>query len=203
MICLVAALACACGQALTAAELDDNTTYRYGVRFTTASPRQDFRDFTGRTGLGAGVFIETDAGSGWIAQTRFDYITFPQTNNPDYAAGPAATPAITLSVDSASLGVDLRHPLSFAGLDRFYVLGGVMGIRYEFDASIPNTQVDQNGIPIAGILRYKDKTSFKLGLAVGVGFEIYRGLALTERYTTFDVNGTTLATLETSLSYRF
>ena len=198
---MVAALSCSCMPALTASSLDDSSVYRYGIRGTLALPRQDFWDISGRTGYGAGVFAETDLGSDWTAQTRFDYISYPQTNDPNYAV--ANTPALTLSVDSASVGVDLRHPLAFAGLDRFYLLAGAMGVRYEFEASIPSTQVDQNGLPILGFKRYKDKTSFKLGLAVGLGCELCRGLALTERYTTFDVNGLTLATLETSLSYRF
>ena len=43
--------------------------YRYGIRFLTASPRQDFRDLDSRTGLGGGLFVEAPAGSGWIAQT--------------------------------------------------------------------------------------------------------------------------------------
>jgi hypothetical protein len=43
----------------------------------------------------------------------------------------------------------------------------------------------------------------KLGLAAGVGFELLRGLILAERFTTANVEGTTFATLETSLSYRF
>jgi hypothetical protein len=38
---------------------------------------------------------------------------------------------------------------------------------------------------------------------VGVGFELHRGLALAERFTTANIEGTTFGTLETSLSYRF
>jgi hypothetical protein len=38
---------------------------------------------------------------------------------------------------------------------------------------------------------------------VGVGFGLLRGLTLAERFTTADIEGTSFATLETSLSYRF
>jgi len=38
---------------------------------------------------------------------------------------------------------------------------------------------------------------------VGLGVELHQGLALSGRFTTIDINGTTFATLETSLSYRF
>jgi hypothetical protein len=63
--------------------------------------------------------------------------------------------------------------------------------------------VDQNGIPIPGIVRYKDKTSVKIGLAVGAGVELYRGVALSARFTTVDISGVTYGALETSLSCRF
>ncbi|MDR3670513.1 MAG: outer membrane beta-barrel protein [Holophaga sp.] len=191
------ALACACG----AAESED--PYRYGIRITSSSPAQDFRDISSRTGFGGGLFVETPVGSGWVAQTRLDYISYPQTNRPTAAMIARYTSAnpITLSIDSAALGVDLRHPLP--GLKGFYGLIGMTAIRYEFQSSSVSNLIDQNGIPIPGVIRYKDKTSFKLGLAVGVGFEIYRGLALSERFTTANILGTTFGTLETSLSYRF
>jgi len=197
------ALACACGRA---ADLEDAAPLRCGVRLTTCSPRQDFRSIISRTGLGGGVFVESPAGSGWIAQTRFDYLRIPQTDRPDATLIPAySTPdPITLSVDSASLGVDLRHPVAEAGpFARVSGLAGAALIRYEFQTSSANTAVDQNGIPIRGIIRYKDKTSVKIGLAVGVSVDLWRGLALAGRYTTVNIDGVTFATLETSISCRF
>ena len=198
-------VALACSQALPAAEPDDATPYHYGIRFLAATPRQDFRVLDSRTGYGGGLFVEAPTGSGWIAQTRFDYLTFRQVNQPNAKAIAAYTvpSPLTLAVDSAELGVDLRHALPVAGLERCYGLVGASAIRYEFETSGPNTTVNQNGIPFTGIVRYKDKTPIGLGLALGVGVEIWRGLALTERYTTADIDGTTFATWETSLSYRF
>lgn len=192
-------LACGCG----AAEPGGPVPYRYGIRLELAAPGQDFRDISSRTGFGGGLFVEAPVGSGWIAQTRFDYISFPQTNQPHAASISQYTTVnpLTLSMDSAALGVDLRHPVP--GLKGFYGLVGATGIRYEFQSSSARTQIDQNGIPIPGIIRYKDRTSVKLGLALGLGFELYRGLALSERYTTVNIFGTTFAALETSLSYRF
>jgi hypothetical protein len=196
-------LACVCGRA---ADLEQTAPLRCGVRLTTCSPRQDFRSITSRTGLGGGVFVEAPTGPGWIAQTRFDYLRIPQTNHPDPTLIPAySTPdPITLNVDSASLGVDLRHPVADTGpFARVSGLAGASLVRYEFQTSAANTTVDQNGLPIPGIIRYKDKTSVKIALAVGVNVDLWRGLALTGRYTTVDINGVTFATLETSLSYRF
>jgi len=189
-----------------AADPDDPPPLRYGVRITASSPRQDFRQIISRTGLGGGVFVEAPAGSGWIAQTRLDYIRFPQTNRPDTTLIPAySTPGpITLNVDSASLGLDLRHALADSGpFARVCGLAGVTFIRYEFQTSAANIQIDQNGIPIPGIVRYKDKTSVKIGLAVGAGVELCRGLDLSARFTTVDIFGVTFGALETSLSYRF
>jgi hypothetical protein len=194
----------ACGATpLTAAAPDPASPVRYGIRILAASPRQDFRNLGSRSGFGGGLFAETDVGSGWIAQTRFDYLSYPQNNQPGAGAIATYTTAnpITLSADSASLGVDLRHPVP--GLPRLCGLAGVTAIRYEFQSSSVTTQVNQNGIPIPGIIRYKDKTPVKLGLAVGISFELWQGLVLAERYTSADINGTTFGTLETSLSYRF
>jgi hypothetical protein len=78
-----------------------------------------------------------------------------------------------------------------------------MAIRYELDTSGAGTLIDQNGLPVTGITRVQRNTPLKLGLAVGVGFELLRGLTLAERFTTADIEGTSFATLETSLSYRF
>jgi hypothetical protein len=205
-ICLVSALALSCSLALPAAELEEGPgTCRYGVRLIAATPRQDFRDMTGRTGFGAGLFAETALSPTTALQTRFDFISYPQTNQPGGAQITSLTvpKPITLAVDSTALGVDIRHNLPYPKLERVYLLGGLMGIRYEFNSSAIGTVNGQNGVPVPGIIRTKQKTSFKLGLAVGLGVELHQGLALSGRFTTIDINGTTFATLETSLSYRF
>jgi hypothetical protein len=186
-----------------AAEPEAPAPYRYGIRVLSATPAQDFRDVDSRAGFGGGLFMEAPVGSGWIAQTRFDYILYPQVNQPYLTPVSRYTlpNALTLSADSAGLGVDLRHPV--AGLKGLYVLVGMTGIRYEFQTSAASSQIDQNGIPIPGIVRYKERTSVKLGLALGAGLELYPGLALSERFTTVNILGTTFGALETSLSYRF
>ncbi len=202
---LVVALAWTWGSALPAGDPDSTEEYRYGIRLLAASPRQDFRNFTSRTGLGGGLFAQATVSAATTLETRFDYISYPQTNQfngPGFPGYTVSSP-ITFSADSASLGVDVRHTLPIAGLKRVYLLGGLMGIRYEFETSAVGNQLDQNGIPIPGIQRVKQKTPVKLGLAVGLGVELYRGLAIAERYTTVNIQGTAFGTLETSLSYRF
>lgn len=199
-------LALAASRALTAADLSDPSGYRYGVRILSAWPRQDFREALPKTGSGAGVFVENDLGAGTTAQTRFDFIRYPQADRSDTRGlpdAPGAGSILALLANSASIGLDLRHPLPVPGLQRVHALAGVMAIRYEFDASYAGTRVDQNGIPIPGIIRAKDKTSLRIGLAVGLGLDLWRGLALAGRYTTLNIDGFTFGTLETSLSYRF
>ena len=199
----VLALAWTCGSALLAAELEGPQTYHYGIRLSAATPRQDLRDLTARTGFGAGLFAEAEYSPSTTVQTRFDYLSYPQNNRPNASGIPAWTAPnpITLAASSTALGLEFRH--AFAGFQRFSLTGGLMAIRYEFDTSSASTLIDQNGLPVAGITRVKRNTPLKLGLAAGVGFELLRGLALAERFTTASIEGTTFATLETSLSYRF
>jgi len=202
---LLITLAWACGSTLPAVELEGPDNYRYGIRLLAAMPRQDFRVITGRTGIGVGLFAESELSPAAVLQTRIDYLSYPQTNQPGgsgITAWTARNP-ITLAVNSAALGIEIRHGLGSAGLERVSLLGGVMGIRYEFDSSAASTLIDQNGLPVPGITRVKEKTSIKVGLALGVAFELRRGLALAERFTSVNIDGTTLGTLETSLSYRF
>jgi len=199
----VVALAWVCGSALTAVELEGPHTYRYGLRLSAATPRQDFRDISASTGLGGGLFAESEVSPFTTLQTRFDYIAFPQNNRPNGAGIPAWTAPnpITLSANSTALGIEVRH--AYSGIPWFSLTAGLMGIRYEFDTSAASTLIDQNGLPVTGITRVKRKTPVKLGLSVGVAFEPFRGLVLAERFTTASIEGTTFATLEASLSYRF
>ena len=201
----MAILVCACVQA-RAAEDGAPDPYRYGIRVLSAAPRQDFRQVVDRAGRGAGLFVETGVGSGWIAQTRFDYLAYPQVDDPGTAAiASYVTPSAgSLTVNSAALGVDLRHPLPVSGwLGRFYGLVGATAIRYEYLSAATVTQADANGNPVTGVERQKNKTPFKLGVAVGAGVEIARGLCLAGRFTSVNIDGVTLGTFETSLSYRF
>ena len=186
----------------SAAEPDPAPT-RFGIRVMAASPRQDLRDLDSRTALGAGLFAETAVGLDWVAQTRFDFLDFPQTNRPDGAAiaGYTTPSPLTLEVGSVSLGVDMRHPLARSGpLRNGFGLAGLTAVRYEFESSSASTRIDQNGIPIPGIIRHKDKTQVRLGLSLGVGFEIRPGLALAERCTFAAIGGLTFATLDKRIS---
>jgi hypothetical protein len=177
----------------------------YGVRILSALPSQDFKQITGRAGLGAGVFAEADGPPGTVLQTRLDYISYPQTNQPGNPGSSSYIPpnSLTLSANSLACGFDVRYYLPYPALGRVFLLGGVSAIRYEFQTSSAGVLMDQNGIPFNGIVRSKGKTSLKLGVAVGLGCDFGNHWALAERFTSIDIDGTTLATLETSLSYRF
>lgn len=198
----LAGLACAWVPAFPAEE--NPVACRYGFTLQAALPRQDLRDINGRTGYGFGVFAE-NAGPGFILQTRLDYLRYAQTNQPlAKAVAEYTVPAArTLSANALSLAVEARHALPVPGLERFHALLGVLAIRYEFDTSGLDPLTDQNGLPVGGIRRYKDKTPVKLGLALGLGFDLSRGMTLTERYTAVDINGATLAAWETGLGFRF
>ena len=192
------------GAALAAQEPAQPSVY-YGARVMAAVPNQDFQQITGRTGLGVGLFAETEWSPRTVIQTRADYVRFPQTNAP---GDPGITKYIladplTLSANSLAVGFDVRHYLPQAALERCFLLGGVTAVRYEFQTSATGILMDQNGIGVNGIVRFKGKTSLKLGLAAGVGYDFDDHWVLGGRFTTIDIDGVTLATLETSLSYRF
>jgi hypothetical protein len=177
----------------------------YGVRLTAALPRQDFQQLTGRTGLGLGLFAETQCAPGTLVQSRLDYISYPQTNAPGRSGASGYIPAapLTLSVDSLSCGFDVRHDLPYRALKSAYLMAGVMAVRYEFQSSAAGILEAPDGTPSIGIIRYKSKNSLKLGWALGLGYELDDHWSLSERYTTVDIDGITLAAWETSLNYRF
>ena len=202
-------LLCALAPWLTAQAAEDPdprpTPIHYGVRLLAAYPGQDFRQINSRTGLGAGLFAETQWTPATLVQTRLDYLRYPQTNSPGDPGISSYLPdrPLTLSADSVACGFDVRHDLSQRSRNRVFLLGGVMAIRYEFQSSALGTLKDQNGIESAGIVRFKSKTSLKLGLAAGFGCAFDSHWTLAERFTTIDIDGVTLATAETALSYRF
>jgi hypothetical protein len=198
----LAALAGACclGPVVRAAEGEGPAPYRWGVELLAAMPRQDFKGIDSRTGLGLGVFAENQLGSGVTLQTRFEFIRFPQTNSPQ-AAGIASWTApdpLTLSADSAALGVDLRKGLALPGLPGAFVLAGLHIARYEFETSAASDVATGSGL-----YRYKDKTPFQLGFELGIGTSFSPDWALALRYTTVTIQSNSFATVETSLSYRF
>jgi hypothetical protein len=201
---VVAAVALACSLA-RGADPDDPEPWRYGVQVLAASPRQDFRSYSGRTGFGVGALAEATPTPGTVVQTRIDYIRYPQTNQPSSAGLPSLFPAnpLTFSADSVAVSGDVHYHLPAKYLRSFYLLGGLTAIRYEFETSYATTQVDVNGIPTPGINRVKTKTSVKMGVALGFGYDFTSHLSLSERFTTLDIDGNTFGALETALSYRF
>lgn len=203
----VCALACASAFAAPPAEpgeFQEGPT-RYGIQVLVATPRQDFQAAGSRTGFGLGLFAEAELAPGTVAQTRFDFIRYPQSNRPDTRFLPpeVGTGGLSLASNAVALGVDLRHYLGRLGLQRAFILAGVMGMRYEFQTSDAVVVPGPQGQPVATAVRAKDATPFQLGLAVGLGCDIDRNWAVTLRYTSMSYEGSSLATLEGGLSYRF
>jgi hypothetical protein len=187
------------GRALRAAE-GVGPAFRYGVQLLGAAPAQDFKNLDNRVGVGAGLFAENNLGSGVVIQSRLDYVSYSQYNQP--AAGGIARYTIanplTLSSDTLSVGVDLHKHLGLGEQDGWFVLAGASAIRFEFQTSGAVTQ-GANTV----VARYKDKTPLTLGLDAGFGYAFNPAWSLALRYTTASLDGTTLATVETGLSYRF
>jgi opacity protein-like surface antigen len=194
----LAVLAGACS--LAASEGEGPEPFRYGVQVLAALPRQDLKALDSRTGLGAGLFAENDLGAGLVVQSRIDFFRFPQTSQPNVSSigSRAADGALTLSANSLAVGVDVHKHLAIAGLESGFVLAGVTCARYEFQTSAA-VETDSGTV----IQRFKDKTPFKLGLAVGIGYDFNATWSLALRYTSVSTDNTTFATFETGLSYRF
>ena len=163
------------------------------------------RDLSGTSGTGGSFFMERDFMPGITIRTRFDYLSFKE--GPAKATGllPSLVPPTALRVASnqASIGAEMRaHPV--AGLLKdLFVLGGVSGTRAEFVTLNPSGQLDANGKPLPGLVRFKDKTPVKVGLSAGLGFQFCHASAVTVRYATANLGGVTLATLEGGLEVRF
>ena len=118
----VCALACASAFAAPPAEpgeFQEGPT-RYGIQVLVATPRQDFQAAGSRTGFGLGLFAEAELAPGTVAQTRFDFIRYPQSNRPDTRFLPpeVGTGGLSLASNAVALGVDLRHYLGRLGLQR-------------------------------------------------------------------------------------
>ena len=191
--------------ALAADEEPQDEPLHFGIQLLAALPSQDLKAANRNAGIGLGVFAEAEVGPGTIAQTRLDFIRYPQTNRPGAGVLPDYVPAgaLTLSGSSAALGVDFRHALPQPALEGAFLLAGVMGIRYEFQTSDAEVAAGPNGEPVTRIVRTKQNTSTRLGLALGAGCSFTPHWTLTLRYTYLGVDSTSLATLETGLSYRY
>ncbi len=173
--------------------------WRVGVKVLGASPSQDFKDLDNRAGFGGALFVENDIKDGWQVQSYVSFIRFPKVTNTTFRGASV----LTLSADSAALGVDLHYHLPFRGLEKLYVLAGLMGTSYEFVTTSASSQLDANLQPVGGTATSRYRTAFQLGTAVGLGLDLSRTFSFGVRYTYINIDGTAYATLETGLALRF
>ena len=184
----------------------DFPTPRYGVQLYGARPQIDLRLMTTRTGQGLGLFMEERLTPTAVLQTRIDYVNYAEQDFEAPVMGPMLpAPVTSLSANAASIGADLRRYLPYPGLRTVYVLAGMSAVRYEFRTlSTPAPTLDENGLPLPSApVEAKAKTSVKWGLAVGLGWELHPGYALTARYTYAAVSSINLAALELGLRASF
>jgi hypothetical protein len=197
----------------------EDSHWRYGLRLLGASPRQDFRNVDGRTGCGAGLFVENDLDHSWRVQTRFDFIRFPQTSSsstigflPNPLPDPAISMPLTLSANKVEVGFDVNYHLPYPGLKGFYLLAGLSAVRYEAVYTWISGQVDPaTGTATGVITETKYKTPLALGMDFGLGLDINRTLSLEVRYTCANIGGAvtqgtvdrTFTTVETGLAIHF
>ena len=199
-----AALALSALGAPLRAEIVLNDT-QYGLSAAGVAPLQDLRDVTGKSGYQLGLFAENKLNPTTYLQTRLDFTRFPETR--DLARSRPVkflpTGALTLSANATALSVDVRHLLPYRGLRDVFLIAGVSLIRYEFSSTAPGTAVDQNGIPIPGLIQAKVKTSLKLAGVVGAGYQLSPHWTASARYTLMPIDGALLATLAVGAGVRF
>jgi hypothetical protein len=183
----------------------DSLPLRYGVQLVGALPRQTLKNAGLGTGLGIGLFAENEPYPGTTLRTWVDFIRYPQTNHPpqDLLADYTDPDPLTLSANSFTLGVDARLHLTKPGLQRVFVLAGLLASRYEFQSSSANVVADASGQPATQIVRRSESTPFKLGLSVGAGIDLRDDWSFTLRYTHVGLPGSNLDTVETGVAYRF
>ena len=176
----------------------------YGIRALVSFPKLDLRNRTSNRGVGGGVFVEKHFAESTIVQTRLDFISYPETHDLPVPNAFSFIPANSRSfaADSMALGVDVRQYLPLPDFPGLYVLAGVMGINYQFKTTYTGG-LDQNGIPTTGLNTFKGKTSPRIGVALGLGYDFNGSVAFTVRYTNVVIDGTSFATVESGLSYRF
>jgi hypothetical protein len=179
--------------------------WRLGLELLGSSPRQDFRDMTGRTGVGGAVFLESAFPNGWRVQGRFEFIRYPQTSQAsvgDLIPGMGPFKPLTLSANAAAVGVDLHYHLPYPGWRRTYLVAGIRAIRYELSYTTAGVVPDPV-TPVGVIQGHKYRTPASIGLDGGFGVDLNRHLAFTGRYTYTTVSGIGFATCDLGLSVRF
>lgn len=190
--------------ALAAASPTADSPYHLGFGFLTETPRQDFRDLTRRTGTGAVVFLDQELGEGWSLRTRAEYTVFREGPAPANSPLPSLLPpgGLRMASNQTSLGGELRYEVD--GLGGLFVLGGLHGTRFEFKTVAPGPPADPSQLagPNTTVLT-KEKTSFKLGWAVGAGWQFGEHVAAVVRFSTLNLDGTTLGMLGAGLEVRF
>jgi hypothetical protein len=199
---------------LTLQEEPANVT-RYGIFLGAATPLLEFRDASAKTGKAIGFLAERNLGPHAMIQTRLDYVQYPETRDFSVKQQSQLLPRspLSFSANTFTVSAEIRHHLDKIGLHPVYLSGGISAVRYEFRSSGLDTAVDQNGVPLPGIVRIKAKTSVKMGLTLGAGYEFSPSFSLYTRYsyTTLDrtalegfaLDRTSLASLQTGLSVRF
>lgn len=182
-----------------------SATWRVGVEVLTSSPRQDFRDMTGRSGLGGALFLENELSAGWRVQSRVEFIRYPQTSDssvPDLIPDTGPFKPLTLSATATSVGVDLHYHLPYPGWNRMYLVTGLRAIRYEISYTTAAVRLDPVA-PTGIIQETKYRTPVSMGVDVGFGVDFNRTVALTGRYTYTTVSGNAFVTCDLGLSARF
>ena len=177
---------------------------RFGLQLFAASPELDLRSLTGQTGFGASAFLEKQLYETTVIQAHLDYINYRQIQNITTPNGYPFVPgnSQTLAADSTALGVDLKLYPPLGGLKGLYLSAGLAAMRYEFKTTYSGG-VDQNGIPLAGLSSFKDKTSTKAAWDLGFGYDLNDSWGLAAKYTSMTIDSTTLATAQAGLTYRF
>jgi opacity protein-like surface antigen len=185
--------------ALLRAQDSDLPRIRFGLQVTGARPQNDLRGLVPTTAKGIGIFFDQAMDEDWNVRTRIDYLSFGSTSSQAHT-GAALVPPLTRQHDGdqSSLGAEVRyHPRPIHGA---FILGGMAMARYEFESIIP---ADPSATPPTLETHLKVKSSTKLSLSAGAGYQFTNNLAATVRYTTMNLDGTILSTLEGGLEYRF
>jgi hypothetical protein len=182
-----------------------SSAWRVGLEALLSTPRQDFRDMTGRSGFGGAFFLENELSDSWRVQTRFEYIRYPQTDQSfigDLVPGNGPIKPLTLTATAASIGADVHYHLPYPGWHSLYLLGGVRAMRYELRYTTAAVRLDP--LAPAGVIQTsKYHTPVTMGVDLGFGVDFNRTLAMSTRYTYTSVSGVAFVTCDLGISARF